>query len=71
VQTPKPAVAAATAVNPAAQDAAKKQRQCQDLGKRVVSLERRLRSLLTPEDMDNTVLAMARYQKSFDRFCVK
>jgi len=71
VQTPKPAVAAATAANPAAQAAAKKQRQCQDLGKRVVSLERRLRSLLTPEDMDNTVLAMARYQKSFDRFCVK
>jgi len=64
-------IAAATAANPAAQAAAKKQRQCQDLGKRVVSLERRLRSPLTPDDMDNTVLAMARYQKSFDRFCVK
>ena len=67
----KPVIAAATAANPAAQAAAKKQRQCQDLGKRVVSLERRLRSPLTPDDMDNTVLAMARYQKSFDRFCVK
>ena len=48
-----------------------KQRRCQDLKKRVVSLERRLKSRLTPEDMDNTVVHMARYQSSFDQHCVQ
>lgn len=48
-----------------------KQQQCQDLQKRVVSLERRLRSRLTPEDMDNTVIHMARYQRSYDQHCVQ
>lgn len=48
-----------------------KQSRCQDLQKRVVSLERRLRSRLTPEDMDNTVIHMARYQRSFDQHCVQ
>jgi len=47
-----------------------KRRQCQDLYKRVVSLERRMRSPLEPVDMDNTVIAMARYQRSYDRHCV-
>jgi len=47
-----------------------KRQQCQALSKRVVSLERRLSSPLTPEDMDNTVIAMARYQRSFDQYCV-
>lgn len=49
----------------------RKQRQCEDLQKRVVSLERRLRSRLTPDDMDNTVVHMARYQRSFDQHCVQ
>lgn len=49
----------------------RKQRQCQDLQKRVISLERRLKSRLTPEDMDNTVVHMARYQRSFDQHCVQ
>lgn len=49
----------------------RKQRQCQDLQKRVISLERRLRSRLTPEDMDNTVVHMARYQRSYDQHCVQ
>lgn len=49
----------------------RKQRQCQDLQKRVISLERRLKSRLTPEDMDNTVIHMARYQRSFDQHCVQ
>ena len=47
----------------------RKQRQCEDLQKRVVSLERRLKTRLTPEDMDNTVIHMARYQRSFDQHC--
>ncbi len=47
-----------------------KRRQCQDLSKRVLSLEQRLRSKLEPEDMDNTVVAMARYQRSYDQYCV-
>lgn len=48
-----------------------KQRQCEDLKKRVISLERRLKSHLTPEDMDNTVVHMARYQRSYDQYCVQ
>lgn len=48
-----------------------KQKRCQDLRKRVVSLERRLKSRLTPEDMDNTVVHMARYQRNFDQHCVQ
>lgn len=48
-----------------------KQSRCQDLQKRVTSLERRLKSRLTPEDMDNTVLHMARYQRSFDQYCAQ
>jgi len=47
----------------------RKQRQCEDLQKRVVSLERRLKTRLTPDDMDNTVIHMARYQRSFDKHC--
>lgn len=49
--------------------ASNKQSRCQDLRKRVVSLERRLKSRLTPQDMDNTVIHMARYQRSFDQYC--
>ena len=48
-----------------------KQRRCQDLRKRVVSLERRLKSRMTPEDMDNTVVHMALYQRSFDQHCAQ
>jgi len=44
--------------------------QCQDLKKRVVSLERRLRSKLTPDEVDNTVVAIVRYQQSFDQYCL-
>ncbi|MEE9318903.1 MAG: DUF4124 domain-containing protein [Granulosicoccus sp.] len=46
-----------------------KQRHCQDLQKRVISLERRMRSQLSADDMDNTVVHMARYQASFNRHC--
>lgn len=48
-----------------------KRNRCDDLRKRVVSLERRLKSRLTPEDMDNTVIHMARYQRSFNQHCVQ
>lgn len=48
-----------------------KRGRCQDLKKRVTSLERRLKSRLTPEDMDNTVIHMARYQRSFDQYCAQ
>lgn len=47
-----------------------KYEQCQDLRKRVVSLEQRLRVDLTPDEVDNTVLAIVRYQDSFDQFCL-
>lgn len=55
----------------AASPSSNKQSRCQDLKKRVVSLERRLKSRLTPEDMDNTVIHMARYQRNFDQYCVQ
>lgn len=48
-----------------------KRSRCQDLKKRVTSLEHRLKSRLTPEDMDNTVVHMARYQRSFDQYCAQ
>lgn len=49
----------------------KKRQQCQDLNKRVLSLERRLRTPLKAVDMDNTVIAMARYQRSYDLHCIE
>jgi hypothetical protein len=51
--------------------AVEKQNRCEDLRKRVVSLERRLQSNLTPADMDNTVVHMSRYQRSYNQFCVQ
>ena len=51
--------------------AAKKQRRCEDLKKRVVSLERRLKIRLSPADMDNTVVHMARYQQSYNQHCLR
>jgi len=47
-----------------------KQHQCENLRKRVVSLERRLKSHLSAEDMDNTIIHMSRYQRSFDQNCL-
>ncbi len=49
----------------------RKEQQCDDLKKRVISLERRLQTRLTPDDMDNTVIHMVRYQRSFDHHCVQ
>ncbi len=49
----------------------RKEQQCDDLKKRVISLERRLQTRLTPDDMDNTVVHMVRYQRSFDHHCVQ
>ena len=46
-----------------------KERRCGELEKRVISLERRLATPLTPEAMDDTVVRMARYQESVDRHC--
>lgn len=48
---------------------AQRQARCRELEKRVVSLERRLSTPLSPDDMDNTVLYMARYQQNVDRHC--
>lgn len=46
-----------------------KTRRCSELEKRVVSLERRLMTPLTPDAMDETVMQMVRYQQSVDRHC--
>lgn len=67
----EPAVSVATAPTQNAIASSNKRRQCLDLSKRVMSLERRLRSPLAADDMDNTVIAMARYQRSFDQHCVE
>ena len=50
---------------------AKKRKQCDDLSKRVISLERRLRLDLSEADMDNTVIHMARYSRSFNQHCIE
>jgi len=55
----------------AAAHTANRQHRCDDLKKRVVSLERRMRAKLTAEDMDNTVIHMTKYQRAFDQDCVK
>jgi hypothetical protein len=55
----------------AATAAVQKQNRCEDLRKRVVSLERRLKSNLTAADMDNTVVHMSQYQRSYDQYCVQ
>lgn len=47
----------------------KRSRQCIELGMRVTSLEERMKARLSPEAMDRTVMSMARYQQSLDRFC--
>lgn len=46
-----------------------KDRHCRELAKRVVSLERRLATRLTASQMDDTVVYMARYQRSIDQYC--
>lgn len=51
--------------------AVQKQNRCEDLRKRVVSLERRLKSTLTTADMDNTVMHISDYQKNYDKHCVQ
>jgi len=51
--------------------AASKQSRCDDLKKRVISLERRLKVRLSPADMDNTVVHMARYQRSYNQHCLR
>jgi len=43
--------------------------RCRELEKRVISLERRLSTRLSADDMDNTVLYMARYQQNVERHC--
>lgn len=47
------------------------QNRCEDLRKRVVSLERRLQAQITAEDMDNTIVHISEYQNSFDQFCTQ
>lgn len=43
--------------------------RCTELSKRVVSLEQRLTAKLTPQEMDDTVIRMARYQQNFENLC--
>jgi len=46
-----------------------REERCRELAKRVVSLERRLTTRLSAQDMDDTVLYMARYQQNVERHC--
>jgi len=71
--TQNPDVTAAASPTPRKETIAstQKRQQCEDLTKRVLSLERRLRSPLDAQAMDTTVVAMARYQRSFDQYCVE
>jgi len=48
-----------------------KSRQCEDLNKRIVALENRMVHSVTGEEMDQAVLAIARYQNSYDHHCAR
>ncbi|MBX2839712.1 MAG: DUF4124 domain-containing protein [Gammaproteobacteria bacterium] len=69
----EPAISPKGAVQPQGKSnmVASKQKfaQCQELRKRVVSLERQIKTGLTPERMDSTVVYMARYQRSINQHC--
>lgn len=47
----------------------RKSTQCGELQKRVLSLERLLKTEISAETMDNAVVQMARYQNSFNQSC--
>ncbi len=46
-----------------------KKRQCGDLQKRIIALENQMSHSSTDADMDRAVLAMVRYQDSYDNYC--
>jgi len=46
-----------------------KSRQCEDLNKRIVALENRMVHSVNGEEMDQAVLAISRYQNSYDHHC--
>jgi len=49
----------------------RKSAHCAELRKRVVSLERLMKTEISAETMDNAVLQMAKYQASFNQSCNK
>ncbi|MBX2825140.1 MAG: DUF4124 domain-containing protein [Gammaproteobacteria bacterium] len=71
---PEPALVPATnpalvAQQPTRVVAASKNGHCNDLRKRVQSLERLIMTDVSNETMDNAVVQMARYQNSFNQSC--
>ena len=47
----------------------KKSGHCADLGKRIIALENRVTRSKTAEEMDNAILQISRYQKSYNTHC--
>lgn len=62
-------VARQSATQPAANSGNRKSEHCNQLRKRVISLERLLRTELTAETMDNAVIQMAKYQNGINQAC--
>lgn len=60
---------AQTANDQALQASLVKKRQCGDLNKRIIALENQMSHSGTDADMDKAVLAMVRYQNSYDNYC--
>ena len=66
-QSSAPTVSSAKKIAPS--PSMRKSTQCGELQKRVLSLERLLRTDISAETMDNAVVQMARYQNSFNQAC--
>lgn len=56
-------------VQPVNQDKVRKQRKCRDLSNRVNALEARLRTVSSPDELNESMLLLTKYQDSFDHFC--
>jgi len=68
-QRPAALAAAGKEVNSGMEFSQQKSRQCEDLNKRIVALENRMVHSATGDEMDQAVLAISRYQNSYDHHC--
>ncbi|MCB1757285.1 MAG: DUF4124 domain-containing protein [Gammaproteobacteria bacterium] len=68
---PKPATPAVMSDKPIDHDRIRTQRKCKDLENRISALESRVPAVENIEDLNQTILLLARYQRSHTRFCLK
>ena len=68
-QNPAALAAAKNGGNSNMEFSKQKSRQCEDLNKRIVALENRMVHSVTGDEMDQAVLAISRYQNSYNHHC--